>query len=300
MRRVLWLWVKMATAFSRNRSGDLYWLLMELAKRLRYRLPIKTRLGNGMSIWVPLSDHIGQSIYEHGYYEPDFIRLLQKLIKPGMVFFDIGAHVGQYTLVASRLVGDAGEVHSFEPDPETFQFLERNVRMNNLRNAHLNRLALSDKEGTRYLYLAPVSNLGDNSLAPPKRYAGHRCEVRCTTVDHYLQAGNVRGVDFVKIDVEGAELLFLKGAERLLALGGRPLIVMEFEEPRQTAFGNSCTQLADALKSKGYVLFALDGEQLRAYYPSQNDPMSLNVLAVPEEKGESVHTLLGSQAEMVP
>ena len=297
MHLTLRLWLRTSILFNRDKKKEAHWLLMELASLLRYRLPVKARLGNGMPIWVPWSDHIGQSIYEQGYYEPELVALIQRLLKPGMVFFDVGAHVGQYTLVASQVVGDAGEVHGFEPDPDTFRLVEQNVKLNNLKNVCLNRMALTSDSGTGYLYLAPVSSLGDNSLSPPKDYSGLRCEVQCTTVDQYLESRHLDRVDCMKIDIEGAELSLLKGANRLFTLKNRPLIVMEFEEARQRAFGNSCKQLADVLKSKGYVLFTLESRLLREYYPSQNDPMSLNVLAVPEEQKESLLTLLGSKTE---
>ena len=128
-----------------------------------------------------------------------------------MIFFDVGAHIGQYTLVASQVVGQTGEVHSFEPDPETYEFLEACVGLTtSLHNVHLNRAALSSQAGVGHLYLAPVSRLGDNSLAPPKGYSGVSCEVRCLTLDEYIIAKRLSRVDVMKVDIEGAELAMLR------------------------------------------------------------------------------------------
>ncbi len=220
--------------------------------------------------------------------------MIQGLLKPGMVFFDVGGHVGQYTLVASRLVGDAGEVHSFEPDPESFRALRGNVRLNKLKNVRLNNVALSNENKTTTFYLAATSNLGDNSLSPPDTYSGARCEVKCITLDHYLETRRIDRVDFMKVDIEGAELLMLQGAKRLFTLKRRPIIVMEFEEPRQKAFGNSCAQLADVLLKKRYDLFNLETRPLSEYYPSPNDPFTLNILAVPQEQRNSLGILTDS------
>jgi hypothetical protein len=97
----------------------------KLAHRLRGRIPVHTKLGNGMKIKVHLNDHVGGAIIRTGYYEIDTVRLIEKLLKPGMVFFDVGTHVGQYSLLASKRVGSTGEVHGFEPDPETYRWLRQ-------------------------------------------------------------------------------------------------------------------------------------------------------------------------------
>src|SRR5262249_21732360 len=149
--------------FSKNAESADHWLALELATQLRYRVPVTARLGNGMKVRVVWNDMIGRTIQQQGYYEPEMVRLFEKLLKPGMILLDIGAHIGQYTLVASQLVGDTGAVHSFEPDPETFNWLSRNLQMNARRNVHLNQLALSGKPGKTKFYLSTLEDIGSNS-----------------------------------------------------------------------------------------------------------------------------------------
>src|SRR6266508_2628239 len=86
------------------------------------------RLRNGMQIEVDPVEFIGSQIVDHGYYEPATAHLVERLLRPGMVFIDVGANIGQYTLVASGSVGMSGRVHAFEPHPAMHDVLGRNVR----------------------------------------------------------------------------------------------------------------------------------------------------------------------------
>ena len=295
MRAAVRLWLNAHVARARGGPRAPHWLLLETANRLRYRLPVKATLGNGQRIWVPLNDLIGETIYKSGYYEPDWVAIIQRLLEPGMVFFDVGAHIGQYTLLASEAVGSEGQVHSFEPDPDTYWFLDASVHLNRLRNVKSHCVALSSEPGTKSLYLAPVSSLGDSSLAPPKGYVGVTRTVPCTSLDAYVATHRVPRVDLMKVDIEGAELDLVRGGRELLGGHEKPLIVMEFEETRQRAFGTSCRLLAEALRAHGYTLLTGAGAHWHSYTPSPADPASLNVLAVPEHRRDAV---LGALKEL--
>ena len=215
MRAAVRLWLNAHVARARGGPRAPHWLLLETANRLRYRLPVKATLGNGQRIWVPLNDLIGETIYKSGYYEPDWVAIIQRLLEPGMVFFDVGAHIGQYTLLASEAVGSEGQVHSFEPDPDTYWFLDASVRLNRLRNVKSHCVALSSEPGTKSLYLAPVSSLGDSSLAPPKGYVGVTRTVPCTSLDAYVATHRVPRVDLIKVAFVG-RLVPYKGADMLI------------------------------------------------------------------------------------
>src|SRR4030095_4117195 len=133
---------------------------LKLAAEFDCRVPLTTRLGNGMTMQVAWADHVSRHILTAGYYEPDTVALFHRFIQPGMVVLDVGAHVGQYSLVASRLVGESGARHTFEPDPDTFAWLQGNCRRNNLTNVTLNRLALSDVNEMKTFYFATTSDIG--------------------------------------------------------------------------------------------------------------------------------------------
>jgi FkbM family methyltransferase len=277
----LWLYVHARLTFSRDTEAADHWLALELATALGYRIPVTARLGNGMKVRVVWNDFIGRTIQRQGYYEPEMVRLFEKLLKPGMILLDIGAHIGQYTLVASQLVGESGAVHSFEPDPETFKWLSANLRLNQRKNVHLNQLALSDAPGKTTFYLSTPDDIGCNSLAKPANYSGREVEVTTTTVDSYLEQQRVPRVDLLKADIEGAEYAMLSGACSLLSSDHKPIIIMEFEEASQRKLKSSCAKLADFLSSHGYALYKIAEDGFESYTPKENDAPSFNILAIP-------------------
>lgn len=263
-------------------SSDRYdELTVKLAKEFDCRLPLKARLGNGMTIRVARGDFISKHILADGYYEPDTVALFHRYLKTGMTVLDIGAHIGQYSLVASPLVGPQGQIHSFEPDPETFAWLQRNCRDNGLTNVRLNSLALAEAPTTLTFYFSQGEDIGSNSLAEPRFFSGRTAQVRCVRLADYVRAHKLDRVHFVKMDVEGAELGVLRGGGDLFVGPNRPILVMEFEEERQRAFGQSCAALGAWLTERGYRLFRI-GAELTPYTPSNADPRSLNILGLPE------------------
>jgi len=293
-------WVRLAHLASRPSWAD-HWAVEKMTETLAYRVPVWTRLGNGQKIRVALNDWIGRRIYEHGYYEPDTVRLVEALLQKDMVVLDVGAHVGQYSLIASRLVGEGGEVHSFEPDPQTFDWLESNARANRLRNVTLNQTAVASDQGPRRLHFSKVRDTGSNSLVEQKDYSrsGRWCVVPCTTLDAYASANGLSRIDFIKADVEGAELGMLQGARGILGAAEPPVLLLEFEEERQRAFGSSCARLAEELDRYGYSLWNVD-DRLEPYRPGPGDPPTLNVLAVPPSRQALVSRLAGAISREPP
>lgn len=290
-KSALWFWAKTRHWLGQDRLGDDHWLAMHIAQILYYRVPVTTRLGNGMKIKVHAHDHVGGQILRFGYYEREIVRLFERLLRPGMVFVDVGAHVGQYTLVASKLVGSTGAVHSFEPDPETYDWLQSNIRRNRLTNVLANRVALTAEPGTMRLYLSNISDIGSNSLQPPPNSSGRSCEVICTPLDQYLNNYRVSRVDLIKMDVEGAESSALAGAKSHLSRDDRPPIIIEFEEERQRAFQNSCAGLARLLEGWSYRMFRISGPAITPYVPKDPEQPSFNVLAIPENRPELIRAL---------
>jgi FkbM family methyltransferase len=257
-----------------------HWLLRQMAADLNYRIAVDTRLGNGMKIRVVWTDVIGYSIAVDGYYDLPIVRVIQELLKPGMTFVDVGAHVGEYSLLASGLVGSGGAVHSFEPEPETFALLQHNVLTNDLRNVRLLRCALAKSSQDTELYVARPDNIGQTSLRQPNNFSGVRVKVQCRTLDDYEAAHGVDRIHLIKIDVEGAELEVLLGARSILSRNPKPHVIIEFWEEFLQAYGSSCAQVAEFLQGSGYNLFWIGETGLTPYLPLKNAEL-FNVLGVP-------------------
>jgi FkbM family methyltransferase len=142
-----------------------------------------------------------------GLYERHFQKVLCQQLKPGAVFYDIGANVGFYSLLASGLV-QSGQVYSFEPVPRNVAFLRRHVELNQLTNVRILEVAVADHEG---------SALFQESEDPASGHLGNgELRVSVTSVDSLLERNEISFPDCIKIDVEGAELKALLGARNCL------------------------------------------------------------------------------------
>jgi len=178
-------------------------------------------------------------------------------LRDGMIVFDVGANIGELTLLFSRFVG-AGEVHSFEPGKECFARLSAVCRAANLRNVRLNQCALAEAEGKRDLHVYDDTHLGWNSLArrPLQNYGIEVRppvieEIRATTLDVYCTGRDVERIDLLKIDVEGAEFDVMRGAEKMLRERRVGCVAFEFG---QATFdmGHAPAEIVDYLKKLNY------------------------------------------------
>jgi FkbM family methyltransferase len=179
-------------------------------------------------------------------------------LRDGMTVFDAGANVGDLTMLFSRFVGRAGRVHAFEPSGEGFERLSAVCRAASLDNVTANRLALAEREGTVRLHVYGGAHLSWTTLAarPLEDYgiavkpAGVE-EVPATTVELYCERHGIGQIDLLKVDVEGAELQVMRGAERLLREGRVRCLTFEFG---QTTFdmGNSPEAVEAFLDGVGY------------------------------------------------
>ncbi len=269
--------------------------ILALYKRIlwRFRWKITTepwilRLRNGQRIAVPLSGS-GALIYYQGCSEPELTAFLERVLKPGMVFFDVGAHIGEHVVLGSTLVAPDGQVHAFEPDSRNFAFLEKNVEMNGLHNVFLNRLAVYDKDTTLEFVQTrepSTSHIRSHSVAE----SGPLLTVKATTLDHYIEDNGIDKVDVLKIDVEGAELYVLRGAQSLLDKpnGQAPIIIFEYSQANCKRFGYHPDEIVTLLKSRGFTIWVLkEGGTLERLRPELlPDPSyHINLVAI---KGNDV------------
>ncbi len=190
--------------------------------------------------------------YALGTSEPAIQDAFAELVPAGGVVWDVGANVGFYTLIAARLVGEAGRVVAFEPLPENQRAIRRNVALNDLANVELVAVALSDAEGEAELQLhgdptwAKLDTHADTSFKRDSAVAGS-VRVSVTTLDAQLQ--RLPAPALVKMDIEGAEVAALRGAGRLLG-EVRPAIVCELH--------GTNAAVVDALEAHGYAVSTVE------------------------------------------
>jgi len=233
-----------------------HWVINDIATRYNLRLAVKTKLENGMTVWVLLGDEVGEGLRRRGCTERETLNAITSHLNKDSVFFDLGAHIGQYTLMASPL---CRAVHSFEPVPVTFELLHRNVQANGLANVFANHCAVSDRSGDVTIYEGDVSNMDRSSLRPPAYTSGKSFVVPSLTLDAYVREhGDVP--DLIKIDVEGAEISVLRGACNLLR-ERHPTLIVEIDRLNQPRFGFTADDLLEELKGFGYSISPLENEQ---------------------------------------
>ena len=252
------------------------WFFHFLVLETGVKVVTGARLGNGMQVRVFLGDMIGCHIWHSGWYESDLVNAITPFLQPDMCFFDVGAHIGQYTLLAADLVK---EVHTFEASSETFAILSWNVRHNRLANVHVNRVAVSDREGEATMLESSPHNIGQTSFRAKRNEDTLPDFINMISLDHYARNSNLQiqpRKAFIKIDVEGAELFVLEGARELMRL--KPVLLLEAIDEMQRNFGRSLAELVAFLRGQGYVLRSVTEKGLAAY--DENYP---NVLALPAE-----------------
>lgn len=217
--------------------------------------PRRLRLDDGIVVWARLSEFGGARIYVYGSTEYFSTALFKELIAPGATVIDVGANLGEYTLIAAKHVGRAGSVLAFEPLPETFALLERSVSENGFDNVRMFQVALSDRDGRATLRLPPSSNSGLASLAAAHDDDGF--EVECMRLDTVLERNRAGRVDVMKIDVEGFEHQVIVGACRTLA-HDKPMILFEVNGTVRGGDGWTARSI-DALRQLGYRMYGVEG-----------------------------------------
>ena len=250
---------------------------ISLLSRLPVRLP-----GGGW--WFACDDVVSRDLRLPVGFEAAEQKLLVAFLKPGMTVLDVGAHYGLYTLLASRKVGKKGRVIAFEPSAREMRMLERHIRINRCSNVRAEQFALGSREGVAELFLCLGRDTACNSLRPPAVSGPtERVQVPVRTLDAYLESSRVDCVDFVKLDVEGAELDVLKGATGLLRRRPRPAMMCELYEVRAGPWGYLCSDVYDLLEARGYRWFSITPEGRLIPCPRKQQ-FAENLFAVPEEK----------------
>lgn len=184
----------------------------------------------------------------HGDFIPDEVNILRKILKPGMVFVDIGANIGYFSLIAAKLVGPAGKIFAFEPDENNFSLLQKNIEVNGYKNITAVKKAVSDKTGLAKFYLEK-ENLCAHSLAP--RENRDFMEVEIMSLDDYFKD---KKIDVVKIDVEGMEPSVLSGMEKLIKSNESMAIITEYYPNAISRAGYSPNDYLESLRKNGFNL----------------------------------------------
>lgn len=198
------------------------------------------------------------ALHRAGLMGKEEVRLLEKLVEPGMQILDVGANIGLYTVLLARLAGEAGRVFAFEPEPNLFSLLCENCAANEELNVTPFQCAAGDANG-RATFQRATFNSGDNRLGASKRGA-QSIEVEVARLDEVLP---MRTVQFIKLDVQGHELAALTGMQQLLASSPDVRVLFEFWPAGLRAANASPELLLTFFHERGFVIYEVERGQAR-------------------------------------
>lgn len=221
---------------------------------------------DGMVLLGPKDDVPYLASLKRGKHEPLMRRLFLESLNPGARVIDLGANIGEYTVLAGRAVGPTGHVWAFEPNPEALRFLAHNVRANGIRSqTTIVAAAATDASGTSMLHRPAASSLSASLHVVPRD--GDSITVQTLAVD---QAITLDRVDVVKIDVEGDELRALEGMRQLLTRSSPVVAFIEANPHFLSAANTSPTALAALLEHLGFEVLIIDERNKRVVGANDN------------------------------
>jgi FkbM family methyltransferase len=220
-------------------------------------LPIALPIRGGVARGLRLGLRNATRAHLQGSCEVPVQHCLERYLRPGDVFLDVGGNIGFFSLMAARLVGPEGRVYAVEPVPENVGCIRVNALLNRLTNVTVLPLAAGRAEGTATLMLAAHSGgatLSGDDIPPDLT---GRIEVPVSTIDRLIETGAIRPPALVKIDVEGSEPAVLEGMERTLTQH-RPKIVFEVDSAAPARAHARFDAVAGYLSRFGYHIDRLD------------------------------------------
>ncbi|MFM7128157.1 MAG: FkbM family methyltransferase [bacterium] len=255
VRLILVLWAK-----SNKAPGYLYQCMEEAGPLLAAAEPLTGWLPNGFQVRCDLLDHVQRHIYFLGAYEPVESYIFSLMLKPGLTVMDIGANIGQYSLLASKAVGETGQVFAFEPVPKNYNRLTNHISVNHIHNIKSNRMAVWNENGTVNLGLHQPEDLEQN--AGSFAIGGQLGNVTAPAIvlDDFIKSNEIRRLDLIKMDIEGAEGFALKGMMQSLARF-KPAILMEVNREACSHMNYNPQTFWDLLvRDLGYTAWAIGND----------------------------------------
>ena len=212
---------------------------------------VQIQRGPSEGLWIRLNPRTGQNV-KKGIGEPQVQNALVEHLRPGMTFYDIGANIGFFSLMAARLVGPKGRVVSFEADPEIAARLQENLARNQFTQAQVEQKAVWSEPSIVSFERVDPNTSPDRGLGhvSPNGSPPGSITVQAVSLDQYIATHPAP--DLLKCDVEGAEVAVFRGAAKLLS-GKRPLLLVEMHSPENqralralfAGYGYRCLNLDD-------------------------------------------------------
>lgn len=268
-------------------ADDLQWrfcrwvsrLTTDPGERVRWRMP-----GTSLRFMLDPLETIQMSLYYRAGFQPEIGYWIKRNLKPDALFIDCGANIGIQSLIAGDYyrtqLGVTAQpmVYAFEPNPRILPQLEANIRLNRLEEfISVQAKAVSDRAVQTHFFLSSEDNSTSSSLValgPGNLHTGEAVQVQTVTLAEFVRcdAGD-RRVGLIKLDIEGAELLALHGAQAIL-IRDLPTIIMEVYPALMYAFGYTFADAFQFLTTLGYAIYRIQpngklGQLAKGEWPSE-------------------------------
>lgn len=215
-----------------------------------------------------IADNLPRKLFLFGIWEPNLTYWIREQLRPGDTFVDVGANFGYYSLLASKLVGSAGNVIAIEASPSIVAGLKRNLDLNKTRNVRVIEKAVSDTVGTLSFYRGPAGWPGQNSFIKGANMT-YECDVSTAPLCGLLAPAEIAAARIMKIDVEGGECAAIAGLMPCLRATRSDLeIALEVNPCHLASLGQSAEELIAVMAGAGFHAYRILNEYAgRSYLP---------------------------------
>ncbi|MCX6716963.1 MAG: FkbM family methyltransferase [Candidatus Taylorbacteria bacterium] len=265
-----------------------HFIIIAIAYIHPFKITYKTLWGDKMRFYLPE----GNAIRYYGFFEANLTNFFINFFKEGDIFIDIGAHVGFYSKLVSKLVSERGKVHSFEPTPRTFESLKENLSPN--KNATLNNNAvLNEEKEIEFADYGPKYSAFNSFKERKSKEMGFLSSpeiirVKSINLDKYCASKNINPT-LIKIDAEGAEYLILGGMTKILEVN-KPVVTIEVAG--EDEWKDNCKKSIEILESKKYLPFEITLEGYLKKHKRQNTYLYDNLVFIHSEKLQNFKSLI--------
>jgi FkbM family methyltransferase len=212
----------------------------------------------GKKLFLDSVDSLG--LARRGEYEPFTTEVAQSIIKKGDLILDIGANIGYYTVIFSEATGENGKVIAFEPDPTNYSLLIKNLKVNGCTNVMPEQEAVAGKTERLQLFLSLRSKGHHRIFAPHD--AGRAVGIGVVSLDDYFRETDGK-IDFIKMDIEGAEPYALNGMREVLMRSTSLTMITEFNPTALRILGYAPSDYLYSLIKLGFELYDINEKSKR-------------------------------------